>query len=270
MSDTTPPKPPAPPAKANKPAPGPAPRCLDISNCFGTDRFVPADGLQIALVNACTSKNPMPALPILRIKNRPDGKPQDPATSRVYVLHWQVTDYHTAYNDYHVVIAFNPANKQPFLLKVREFDVKGAHIWGRNSGMIGVSFAAAYDAHPALASGKSAYYGPYPPTPEMCEMAAQFIAEHMAYRQHLPHDSFTLPKMTCNDTDIWVVPGETEVKIITDHKYLAGTDDYSGARWDTDAFTPGIINRVDVIYAELKGRPKPDGTKREFEFESIL
>jgi hypothetical protein len=180
------------------------------------------------------------------------------------VPHWSAGTYAQAFNGYHFQIVYNPVTKKAYVVKCLPTTAKGQHLWGRNSGFFAVSFAA-------MRGASEQHHGKYPVTPEQMELAAQLIAELCAWKGINPAVKVTVPELKMTPDQKRLVPTGKSVQVptISDHALFARME-YPKARWDIGPFYPKLYDRVQVIYRELKGQKKPDGTTRAFEFEEIL
>lgn len=99
--------------------------------------------------------------------NRARGK----GLKKLY-LHWSASRYDQIFEDYHINI-LGPNKKYPdgtLYFTTDDLAEKKAHTWGRNTGGIGITVAAAYHAHSPENMGE------YEPTTQQIESMAQTVA----------------------------------------------------------------------------------------------
>jgi hypothetical protein len=140
---------------------------------------------------------------------------------------------------------------------------KGQHVWGRNTGLTGIAYAATADADlPG--------YGPGAPTPRQRVAMQTLLGELAAWRHLDPRGFVSLDKKASNASSIWTVPGIVTVPVIMSHQTLALLDGYGAERWDTGALLAPDRAAGQLVYDELKGHPMADGSKRAFQFATLL
>ncbi len=129
--------------------------------------------------------------------------------SRIY-LHWTAGRYSQDFSDYHLCI-----HGDGTIVKARDFDVRPAATWRRNSGSIAIALDCCYNAKPDD-------MGDFPPTDEQIEVLAMVVAA------------------ICDEMGI----GITKENVMT-HAEIAAIDGYdldSGdpdCRWDLLFLQPG-------------------------------
>ena len=135
------------------------------------------------------------------------------------VLHWTAGDYTGAWDDYHYNVAMDVTNKRACVMQCLRLDQKGQHLWGRNSGMIGISFCAMADHR-------------FPVTDEQKEAAAHLIAE-LCYKFNLdPSRALQLPELKQVAGSLTRTGGLIHPLTVSDHADFAKHDGYYPDRWD--------------------------------------
>lgn len=178
-------------------------------------------------------------------KREPVGKIQG------LTLHWSAGSWVGCWDDYHVTVAFDKFSKKAVLVKCLETRAKGQHLWGRNTGMYAISFAAMAD--------KST-----PVTPEQLQLAGEFAGEACAWFHLDPRGTLTLPKMRAAGSSIVRIPGEIQVPVIHDHAALAKHDLYFPDRWDIDDLLDDVQRIARETYDALKSG------KRQFKYAEVF
>jgi hypothetical protein len=178
------------------------------------------------------------------------------------VFHWTAdTSKMRVYAAYHFLVVDN--GKEASVIRTLRPNEKGQHAWGRNTGLIGLAYAATADS--SLPN-----YGPGAPTARQ-RVAMQTLAAELCAWKHLdPRGSVALPRKNSDAASIWTVPGTLSVPVLMSHQTLAMADGYSAERWDTGVLLAPDRMAAQTIYDELKGRPMPDGSKRAFQFSSLF
>ena len=225
-------------------------RSFDASGMVNKNKSVSAAGLNVALVAANDQKTEAMGTPI------------------GIVFHWTAGDYVTCYDDYHFCIAFDVKAQEPVIVRMLNWKNKGKHIWGYNTGMVGISFCAMADGVMLDSTHMRAVNYPVPAA--CIEAAATLAAEICAWKAIDPFGTITLDEKIVQGSSL-VATGKTiDVPTILDHAYMAKKCGYFPERWDVQAYYPRLVNRAQAVYKELKGAPMPGGGKRSFFFESLL
>lgn len=130
--------------------------------------------------------------------------------------HWSATGYKWKpdHASYHFVIDGDGNIKQ--YLSIYEI---GAHTWRRNTGNVGIAFAAMYD------DPKTKYFD-YPVTPIQIERMACLTAELM-FKLNIPLDN------------------------VRDHAYYAKLDKYYPLRWDIGKLEWIVRAKTEWYYKKL-------------------
>ena len=207
-------------------------RFLDVSNRMGKHNVARIGGIALTLHATNQSK----AHTLGKVKS--------------VVFHWTAGTYTQVFDAYHVNIAFDAVQNKAYVIQTVKLDRLGEHLWHRNTGAIGISFAAMWKA-------ERKEHGKFPVTPEMLELGAQVAAEICAWRHLDPRGNLT-------HTDGLVAP------VVSDHLFYAKADGYEALRWDVEPWVGLLRGRTATIYDELKGAPMPNGGRREFEFEALF
>ena len=179
-------------------------------------------------------------------KQEPMGNPKG------IVLHWGANNRFNYADGYHFNICDFSGN--PVVVQSLKLSEKGSHIWGRNSGLIGISMSCM--AEPDLT-----------PTDLQKEVTAVLIAEFCAWKSLDIKGKLILPgKKYYPNPDRLIDTGKMiEFPTVTDHAEYAKKDGYFPSRWDIGKYKDGIIKRANQVYQELKS-----GKARKFQFLEIL
>lgn len=187
---------------------------------------------------------------------------QELGTVQGIVMHWTAdTNKMRAYAAYHYLIVDN--GHEAAVIRTLRPTEKGQHAWGRNTGLIGIAYAATADA--SLPD-----YGPGAPTARQRVAMQTLAAELCAWRHLDPRGTVSLPRKCSDASSIWTVPGTLAAPVLMSHQTLAMADGYSAERWDTGVLLAPDRAAAQAIYDELKGNPMADGSKRAFMFEHLL
>jgi hypothetical protein len=170
-------------------------------------------------------------------------------------MHWTAGDRLTAFDEYHLNIADN--GRAALIIKTLPLTDKGQHVWGRNTGLVGLSYCAMLNA-------TSNNLGKFQPTARQREAMQVVVAELCAWRRLDPHDTFTLPKMKPAGARLAPAGGSVEVPVVADHAIYAKLDGYPRDRWDTGPFYAEDRAAICKVYDELKAG------KRQFRFASLF
>lgn len=133
------------------------------------------------------------------------------------VNHWTAGDYDDFYDGYHFNIGI--VNNQIAVVKTLNFNQKGQHLWGRNSGMIGITLCAMKD-------------WVLFPTNEQLDTMAILNAEICAWKNINPKGILKLPRMKVTGNTISFVGGSQNFNAISDHREFAVADGYGASRQD--------------------------------------
>jgi hypothetical protein len=172
-------------------------------------------------------------------------------------LHWSAGTYNQIFDGYAYCVVFNPKNGNVWIVKTLRATEKGYHLWGRNSGHMGVSFMAMRGASP------DGHTGQYPIPDVMAQAAWAFVAEMCIDLKHKPDDMIAHAKKASNATQIWTVPGEIQMPFVADHRAFARKDGYPAARFDIGDFFPDWHNKILWYYGKFMTGDKPRLFKNE-------
>lgn len=182
-----------------------------------------------------------------------NGQKDEPLGDKLgWVAHWSACAEPLVFDDYHINICTSLDKSTPVIAKALKFNQKGQHLWGRNTGLIGISFSC-------LAVNKATY-----PTGKMVEAMALVIAEASAWFGINPEDLMSLPKKKAVGDSLVTVKGTLLMPAVTDHAAFAKSDGYTGHRIDIGTFLAPVRARSIALYKELKSN------KRQFELVGIL
>ncbi len=179
-------------------------------------------------------------------KNQPMGNPKG------IVLHWGANNRFNYADGYHFNICDFSGNS--VVVQSLKLSEKGSHIWGRNSGLIGISMSCM--KNPDLE-----------PTKVQQETTSILIAEFCAWKSLDINGEILLPeKKYYSNPDRLIDTGKMiKFPVVTDHAEYAKRDGYFPERWDIGKFKEPVITRAKQIYSELK-----NGKGRKFQFLEIL
>lgn len=168
------------------------------------------------------------------------------------VLHWGANNRFNWADGYHYNICdFSGVAVVVQSLKLSE---KGSHVWGRNSGLIGISMSCM--AKPDLI-----------PTDLQKETTSILVAEFCAWKSLDIFGKIILPEKKYYPKPDRLIDTGKMIKfpVVTDHAEYAKRDGYFPSRWDIGSYKTDIVDRAKVIYSELKS-----GKGRKFQFLEIL
>ena len=166
--------------------------------------------------------------------NEPLGKP------RFITLHWTAGSYQQTFDHYH----FNVTGDGR-IISTLPLSIKGSHVWGRNTGNIGVALCAMANARTL-------------PTKKQCETTAALIAD-LCYQFGIDFDSTELAQRHKVQNDKRIpIDGQMAINCVTDHAAYARCDGYYPDRWDCGRYTLDIIKSARWYRNEIAdGRRKP-------------
>lgn len=171
--------------------------------------------------------------------------------------HWTAGGFLQCWDDYNFNVAWDAAAKRVIIVRTLNWHQKGKHLWGYNSGMVGITLCAM--GTPDLV-----------PTADMIEAAAILTAEICAWKHIDPTGTLALPAKKNQGGALVEVGGLIHPPTIHDHAWFAKANGYFPDRWDVGAYYPKLVERSRLIYRELKGAPMPGGGKRDFQLEELL
>jgi hypothetical protein len=228
-------------------------KCFDISGHAGGAIALPGFGT-VHLVTSDNNQRHQPFLPITGV-----------------VAHWtglDITDdcpvsliHMTVFAAYHWGIVDNGV--EAAIVRTLRPEEKGQHAWGRNTNLAGMSYAATAD-------GSLPNYGPGAPTPRQRIAKQTLMGEFCAWHHLDPRGTVLLDNKGSDGRSIWTVPGRSAFPVLMSHQTLAIPDGYGSERWDTGKLIVEDRAAAIVVYDQLKGKPLPDGTKRQFMFAAWL
>ena len=198
---------------------------------INAEKFIIVDGVKAGVQRVNTQKHE----PLLTIKG--------------IVLHWTAGPKALCFDDYHynVIDVAGKASVVQTLLPTQ----KGMHLYGRNTGMLGITVCAMQN--PKLKSSL--------PTDAQIEAMALLCAEICCFKNLNPDgDLFDAPVIVnrIRTKEIFKAP------VLSDHKYWAIKDSYYPDRWDIDTYMPIVLKKAIGYYKELKSN------KRQFQFQGVL
>jgi hypothetical protein len=189
---------------------------------------------------------------------------QPAGTAVGMVMHWSGLDLREIsaaairmrlFAGYHYMIADN--GTEAAVIRTLKPSEKGQHAWGRNTGLIGVAYAATADS-------SQDDYGEGAPT-ERQHQAMHYLGGELCAWRHLdPHGTVNLVNKASNDTSIWTVEGTHDFPVIMSHQTLAQRDGYASARWDTGKLCEPDRGGIQWVYDQLKAG------KLQFQLKDIL
>lgn len=191
-------------------------------------------------------------------KNDPLGTPQG------VILHWSAGTYTQCFNAYHFNIVYNPETKHASVVRTLNWKMKGQHLWGRNTGMVGISFCAMADANPPASMSAPAHFGSHPVTDAQVEAAAVLVAEICAWKHLDPSGTITVPQKRISGDSLINTGSTIQAPVVTDHRFYAQHDGYAADRWDIERYMAQVYTKANQYYKELKAHT------RQFQFEPLL
>lgn len=175
-------------------------------------------------------------------------------------LHWTADHWLAGYDDYPANVMYDQESGEAFIVLMLDPGQKGSHLWGRNTGIHGITLCAAVGADPG------GNYGPNPPMQAQIALAAQYLAELAVVhgldpRSHMQVDH---KRANADATVLSNTGGTIEVPRFWDHQGYAHVDNYAAWRWDCQGITPHVLGYMLGYYDEIMA-----GT-RALEFEAYL
>ena len=171
------------------------------------------------------------------------------------VLHHSACPRNVVFDDYHINIA--EVEKEPIICQLLGYNQKGQHLWGRNTGMIGISISC-MDNPDDL------------PSPNQINYLSTLIAEVCCWKNLNPSATIKLAKKKIVNkelVDVYNSKGQLETieaPVISDHAFFAKKDGYYPDRWDIGNYYSIVVKQAKSVYKELKAG------KRQFIFKEIL
>jgi hypothetical protein len=136
---------------------------------------------------------------------------------------------------------------------MRALDTKGAHLWRRNSGSIGIALCAEQDARQDARGNPVG--SSYPATAIQIETAAKACAELLArFNLGPPGTKVATHKMRQQGDTLMPVDGFTYVDVLCDHAEFARLDGYASERWDVATLMPVIFHKATWYYDGLRAK----------------
>ena len=175
------------------------------------------------------------------------------------IYHWTAGTYDQCYDAYNLNIVFDPQKGVAHVVKTIKFSQLAQHLWGRNTGMVAITFCS---MHRAVNS--TSHAGQFPVTPAMLKVGAMVGAEVCAWYDIDPRAKLILPKKKISGSSLVTVGGQIEVPTVTDHATVAKHDGYFPDRWDVNAFMPVIQSQLLTHYDNLKSG------KAQFMYKGIV
>ena len=147
--------------------------------------------------------------------------------------HWTAGTYTAKYGDYHWCIPYDKRTDSAAAYQMLSVLKKGAHVWMRNTGNIGISLCGMFD------DPKTKEFD-YPIDDDQIEVMAKLTAELM-YLLEIPMEN------------------------VQDHAYYAKKDKYYPTRWDIGNLEPIVRKKTAWYLSKLKsGETKLEHTKAMF------
>jgi hypothetical protein len=187
---------------------------------------------------------------ILQLLTENDQKDQAFGTAVGVVLHHTAGNYHQVFDAYQFCIAFDSAHKKAYVVKMLDWSQKGKHVWGYNTGMVGISLCAMADGVPYA--------------PEQIELMCVLAAEICAWKRLDPRGHLTLPAKTTQGDNLVATGGTMQMAVLADHAHFAHANAYYPERTDIETIYAHAVARTLEIYDALKAHT------REFEFKPLL
>jgi hypothetical protein len=205
---------------------------IDVTHLMGHHSEAKVENLTLGLEAANDQKNePMEA---------PKG----------IVFHHTAGNYHQVYDDYQFCIAFDTVHKKAYVVKMLDWSMKGKHVWGYNTGMVGISICAEADGVPYAA--------------EQIELACIIAAEVCAWKHLDPRGHNTLVAKTNQNGALVATGGTMSMPVLADHAHFAHANKYYPERTDIEKIYAHVLARTLEVYDALKAG------KRDFEFKALL
>lgn len=165
------------------------------------------------------------------------------------VLHWTAGDHDDFYNGYHFNIG--EINNLPVIIKTLGWNQKGQHLWGRNTGMIGITLCAMKDWKIL-------------PTQKQLDILPILIAEICAWKNLNPEGKISLANKKVVGQDLIDIGGFSNFDVISDHRTFAKKDGYGSERQDIKQYYLPAKEKAIIYFKELKSN------KRKFHFLELL
>lgn len=164
------------------------------------------------------------------------------------VLHWTAGDWDATFGEYHACV-----KGSGLYVPTRGLAVKGAHLWGRNSGSIGVS---ACGEAGATADRTGAPQGSrYPLTGLQIETMAKASAELLArFGLGPPGTKVATQKMRQEGDRLVPADGWVYTDVLVDHAEFARLDGYASERWDVATLMDVIRHKAAWYYDGLRSK----------------
>lgn len=156
---------------------------------------------------------------------------------KALVCHWTAGTLSQFYNGYHFNIGM--IGNEVIVLKTLGLTQKGQHVWGRNTGMVGIALCAMKD-------------WVIEPTIYQLDTMAILLAELSAWKQLNPESKITLPKKQVQGATLVTLDTSRNFNIIADHKEFAEADGYGSERQDIKQYMIPVRNKAIRYFKELK------------------
>lgn len=162
-------------------------------------------------------------------------------------LHWTADRWPVAYNDYHVNVVYNATKDEAYILLMLEASQLGSHVWGFNTGILGVTLCSAVGASPPN------HYGSNPPNQKQIALAAKYLAELFYVKKLDPRSSMQVEHKVANADATLLTPTGAMINVprFWDHQGWAVSCHYSAWRWDCQGITPHVAGFMLGYYDEL-------------------
>lgn len=171
------------------------------------------------------------------------------------VCHWTAGDYDDFYDGYHFNIGF--INNEVIVVKTLGNNQKGQHVWGRNTGMIGITLCAMKDWI-------------LEPNQYQLDIMSILIAEICAWKNLNPESKISLPKKQVQGDTLITLGGTQSFNLISDHREFAIADGYPSERQDINNSKKKIDYMVEVRAKAIKYYKELKANKRNFLFVDII
>jgi hypothetical protein len=165
--------------------------------------------------------------------NEPLGKP------RLITLHWTAGSYQQTFNSYH----FNVTGDGRVITTL-PLSAKGSHVWGRNTGNIGVALCAMANARTL-------------PTKRQLEATAALVAD-LSVQFDIGFDEVELcQRHKVSNSQRIAIDGQMAVRRIADHAAYARCDGYYPDRWDCGRYTEEILKSARWYAEKVREGERP-------------
>lgn len=155
------------------------------------------------------------------------GKP------RFITLHWTAGSYQQTHDCYHFNITGDGR-----VIRTLDLKIKGSHVWGRNTGNIGVALCAMANARTL-------------PTKKQIEVCAALVADLSVQFDIGFNDVELAQRHKVINGQRVPVAGQMAVNCITDHAAWARCDGYYPDRWDCGRYTEEIMKSARWYAAKI-------------------